>query len=199
MMLIEQTNVPAAALPLDRFKAHLRLGTGFADDGAEDALLEAFLRAAMAAIEGRTAKILLSRSFTWGVTGWRDGMREPLPVAPVNRLDEVRILDRRGTVCVCDPESYRLERDGHYPRLAAVGTMLPTIPSGGSAEVDFDAGFGPDWDSVPPDLGQAVFLLAAHYHENRLEAGLGEGVMPFGVLALTDRWRRLRMTAGGER
>ncbi|MCO8146425.1 hypothetical protein NHN26_14455 [Rhodovulum tesquicola] len=197
MMLIEQTTLPAAALPLERFKAHLRLGTGFSDDGAEDALLEAFLRASMAAIEERTAKVLLARSFTWGVNGWRDGAREPLPVAPVTRIAELRVFDRNGTVCVCDPATYRLERDGTYPRLAAVRTCLPTIPQGGGAEVDFDAGFGAEWDSVPADLGQAVFLLAAHYHEHRHEASTGEGHMPFGVAALTERWRRLRVTAGG--
>ncbi|TCP42333.1 head-tail connector protein [Rhodovulum marinum] len=197
MMLIEQTTVPATALPLDRFKAHLRLGTGFTEDGAEDALLEAFLRAAMAAIEGRTAKVILTRSFTWGVYNWRDGSRETLPVAPVTRIAELRVVDRHGTVCPCDPSSYRLERDTHFPRLAAAGTLLPSIPPGGTAEVDFDAGFGPSWDSVPPDLGQAVFLLAAHYHENRHEAALGEGHMPFGVLALIERWRRMRLTAGG--
>ncbi|TCO70915.1 head-tail connector protein [Rhodovulum euryhalinum] len=198
MMLIEQTTLPAAALPLERFKAHLRLGTGFTDDGAEDALLEAFLRAAIAAIEGRTAKVLLARSFTWVVSGWREGMREALPLAPVTRIAELRLLDRHGTVCVCESGTYRLERDINYPRLAAAGMLLPTIPPGGSAEIDFDAGFGPDWNSVPPDLCQAVFLLAAHFHENRHAAGTGDFHMPFGVLALTDRWRRLRLTAGGE-
>ncbi|MGB8623245.1 MAG: hypothetical protein WCD16_10540, partial [Paracoccaceae bacterium] len=65
MMLIEQTAVPAAALPVSQFRDHLRLGTGFADDGAQDALLEATLRAAMAALEGRTGKVLLSRPFLW--------------------------------------------------------------------------------------------------------------------------------------
>jgi len=197
MMLIEHTTVPAAALPLERFKAHLRVGTAFVDDGAEDALLEAFLRAALAAIEGRTAKVLFTRGFTWTLCAWRDGTREALPVAPVAALAELRVLDRNGTACICDPASYRLERDTHYPRIAAGGTLLPTIPPGGTAEVDFEAGFGPDWDDVPADLGQAVFLLAAHYHENRHAAGLGDGHMPFGVIALIERWRRLRLTAGG--
>ncbi len=62
MMLVEQTTVPGAALPVAEFKDHLRLGTGFADDGVQDGVLEAYLRAAMAAIEARTGKILLTRS-----------------------------------------------------------------------------------------------------------------------------------------
>ncbi|MCE8441890.1 head-tail connector protein, partial [Rhodovulum sulfidophilum] len=56
MMLIEQTRVPGAALPLAQFKAQLRLGTGFAGEENQDAYLEALLRAAIAAVEARTGK-----------------------------------------------------------------------------------------------------------------------------------------------
>ena len=63
MMLIEQTGVPTAALPVQEFKDHLRLGTGFADDTVQDALVEAYLRAALAAIEGRIGKALLPAIF----------------------------------------------------------------------------------------------------------------------------------------
>ena len=49
MMLIEQTPVPDTALPVDDFKAHLRLGSGFGQDDVQNAVLHSFLRAAMAA------------------------------------------------------------------------------------------------------------------------------------------------------
>lgn len=197
MMLIEQTTVPAAALPVGQLRDHLRLGTGFADDGVEDALLEALLRAAIAAIEGRTGKVLLTRSFVWQVLAWRDGERQPLPVAPVNTVTAVRIIDRLGAETLLDTGTYRLERDTHRPRVAADGLALPVIPMGGSAEIAFDAGFGAAWDAVPADLAQAVMLLAAHYYENRSEAALAEGGMPFGVLALLERWRTVRILGGG--
>nr|HRK43751.1 hypothetical protein [Gemmobacter sp.] len=51
MMLIEQTTVPVAALPVQILKDHLRLGTGFADEGMQDGLVESHLRAAIAAID----------------------------------------------------------------------------------------------------------------------------------------------------
>ena len=63
MVLTEQTAVPTAALPIQEFKDHLRLGTGFADDGVQDALAEGYLRAALAAIEGRIGKALIARDF----------------------------------------------------------------------------------------------------------------------------------------
>lgn len=63
MLLTEQTIVPGAALPVQAFKEHLRLGTGFGDDDVQDALAESYLRAALAAVEGRTGKALLAREF----------------------------------------------------------------------------------------------------------------------------------------
>lgn len=71
MMLIEDTAVGTEALPLAVFKEHLRLGTGFADDGLQDSLLESFLRSGMAAIEARTGKALIERRFSWTVSRWR--------------------------------------------------------------------------------------------------------------------------------
>ncbi len=197
MMLIEQTTVPLAALPVSQFKDHLRLGTGFADDGAEDALLEALLRAAMAAIEARIGKVLLERSFLWTLTAWREAARQALPVAPVSAITELKLVDRNDVETVIVPAQYVLERDTHRPVVAAVGTILPQIPLGGRAELSFDAGFGPDWASVPADLAQAVFLLSGHYYEHRQEAADGAGAMPFGVTSLIERWRTVRILGGG--
>ena len=199
MMLIERTAVPAAALPLARFKEHLRLGTGFADDTDEDVLSEALLKAAMAAIEGRTGKVLLSRELTWILGGWRRLDGQTLPVAPVSAVTEVRLIDRTDHVSVLDPAAYRIEHDTHRPALAGNGTLLPSTPLGGHVEIDFEAGFGSAWDAVPADLAQAVFLLTSHYYENRQEKVLREGAMPFGVTALIERWRPMRLTAGGAR
>lgn len=196
-MLIEQTTVPAAALPVSQFKEHLRLGTGFADDGAEDALLEALLRAAMAAVEARTGKVLLERDFIWQLTAWRGGDRQALPVAPVSAVSALNIVDRDGNTTLVDAGAYGLEPDTHRPHLVATGSALPTIPLGGRAETSFTAGFGADWAAVPADIAQAVFLLAAHYHEYRHEAAHGERAMPFGVSALIERWRTVRILGGG--
>ena len=65
MMLVEETTVPTAALPVAQFKDHMRLGSGFADDDLQDGLLESHLRAAIAVIEARTSKILIARNFMW--------------------------------------------------------------------------------------------------------------------------------------
>ena len=197
MMLIEQTSVPAAALPVAEFKDHLRLGTGFADDGTQDALVEAYLRAALAAIEGRIGKSLITRNFLLTLTGWRWPESQALPTAPVSAIVSVTVRDRAGAPDLVDPARYRLVPDSQRPKIVAEAALLPGIPPGGTVEVVFAAGFGPAWSNVPADLAQAVFLLAAQYHENRHEAGERVPAMPSGVMALIERWRTVRTLAGG--
>jgi uncharacterized phiE125 gp8 family phage protein len=45
-------------------------------------------------------------------------------------------------------------------------------------------------------MGQAALMLAAHYYDNRHDTALGPGCMPFGVTALLERYRPLRLSAG---
>lgn len=197
MMLSEVTPVPDTALPLAEFKAHLRLGTGFGEAGLQDPVLSGFLRAALAAIEGRTGKALITREFLLEVRHWRDRARMLLPIAPVATINAVHLRDAAGTETLLDPASYHLEADSHRPRLCPAGALLPAIPAGGSARISLQAGMAADWGSLPADLGQAVMLLAAHYYEHRSDTGLHGGCMPFGVTSLIERYRSLRLVAGG--
>ncbi|MEO0937007.1 MAG: head-tail connector protein [Pseudomonadota bacterium] len=199
MMLTEETPVPSAALPLEAFKAHLRLGTGFGTGAVQDEVLEGFLRAAVASIEARTGKILFTRSFSWSETMWRDLDGAGFPIAPVSTITRVALVDRNGTRTDVDAASYWLEQDSQRPRLRPVGTALPTIPAAGSVIVSFDAGFGADWTDLPADLRQAVLLLAAHYYEFRNETALSDGCMPFGVTSLIERYKTHRIGFGGLR
>lgn len=194
MLLKELSTVAPAALPLAAFKEHLRLGTGFADDTVQDALAEGYLRAALAAIEGRTAKVLLARDFALTLRDWRDPAAQTFPLAPVAAVLSVTLRDRDGLASIVSPARYRLERDLQRPRLAGAGGLLPGVPVGGEAEVAFTAGFG-DWAAVPADLQQAVLLLAAQYHEHRHD--MGQAGLPGAVAVLIERWRTVRVLGGG--
>ncbi|WP_419739887.1 head-tail connector protein [Ruegeria sp.] len=196
MMLIEETAIADAALPVDQFKAHLRLGTGFAEGDTQDEVLTGFLRAAIAAIEARTGKVLIEREFSWSLNGWRELESETLPVAPVVSVGAVTLTDALGAETVADSATYRLERDAQRPRVRAAGSCLPRIQTGGSVKIAFTAGMAADWGGLPADLGQAVLLLAAHYYEYRDEMALGAGCMPFGVTSLIQRYRTVRLGAG---
>jgi len=194
MILVELTEAPPASLPVAQLREHLRLGTGFADDGLQDGLLAGFLRAAIAAIEGRTAKALLERTFALTVTDWRRPDRQPLPLAPVSAVASVTLRDTLGAPTAVAAAAWRLDPDGTRPALVAASALLPQVATGGSATIEFDAGYGPEWDDVPADLGQAVMMLAAHYHDYRHDTALGSGCMPFGVTALIERYRPLRLS-----
>jgi uncharacterized phiE125 gp8 family phage protein len=195
-MLVEETSVPSLALPVTQFKDHLRLGTGFPDDAIQDPILESFLRSAIAAIEARTSKALIERSFSYTISDWRDPLDQLLPVAPVTALVSVKLFDANDVPTVLDPGSYWLVRDTQQPRVRFAGSARPSVPNGGSGEITFVAGFGPNWSDIPADLAQAVFLLAAHYYEHRQAAGAADAGLPFGVSALIQRFRSLRIFAG---
>lgn len=199
MILMEETTVPQTVLPLAEFKAHLRLGTGFADADIQDPVLEGFLRAALAAIEARTGKALLVRDFSWVIGMWRDPGGQALPVAPVRAIQSVTLRNRADETEVISADLYRLERDAHRPVLRPRGTFLPAIAPGGVAEIVFRAGYSDAWTDLPADLAQAVLLLGGHYYEHRQETGLGEGCMPFGVTSLIERYRTVRLLGGGVR
>ena len=148
MMLIEETSIPDAALPVDAFKAHLRLGTGFGQDGLQDEVLKSFLRAAIAAIEARTGKVLIARAFSWTLNAWRDRAGQVLPLAPVRALTALVLVDPAGQETDIALSTVRLERDAQRPRLRPMASLLPMVPAGGSVRVTFDAGFAPDWDGL---------------------------------------------------
>lgn len=197
MMLVEQTLVPAAALPVASFKAHMRLGSGFADDDLQDGLLETHLRAALAAIEARTGKILIERSFEWTLTAWRDAYREPLPLAPVSAVDDVILIDRFGVETTAPAGGWRLAPDTHRPRLIGINGPLLPVPQDGSVRIVLTAGYGASWTDLPEDLAQAVFLLAAHFYEFRHATNSAGADIPFGVAALIAPYRNVRLFAGG--
>ena len=197
MMLVEETTVPNAALPVAQFKDHLRLGSGFSDDAIQDGLLTGHLRAAMAAIEARTGKILIEREFSWTLTAWRDARRQPLPVSPVSAVSGVTLTHINGVETVIDPDLWYLEPDLQRPSLHPLGTCLPDIPQGGSVTLGILAGYGPEWDDLPADLAQAVILLAAHFYEYRFDVTRAAPALPPCVLGLIERHRTVRMFMGG--
>lgn len=198
MMLTEQTQIANATLPVQQFKDHLRLGSGFADISLQDGLLQAYLRSAIAAIEKRIGKVILARRFMLTLEDWRHRSAQSLPVAPVTAIVSVGLRDAANVETLLAQTSYRLVQDTHRPKVAANGILLPSPVDGGRIEVVFDAGFGATWDLVPPDLAQAVLLLAAQYYEDRHQAEASQNGVPGVVQNLIERWRVVRVLGGGE-
>lgn len=96
MFLTETGTIAGSALPLAPFRDHLRLGRGFSDDAVQDSLLESQLRAALAAIEARTAKALIARDFRLELPCWRDPSAQALPLAPIAAISAITLVDGGG-------------------------------------------------------------------------------------------------------
>ncbi len=73
---------------------------------------------------------------------------------------------------------------------------LPTVPQGWRVAIEFEAGFGVAWGDVPPDLRQAVLLLAAEFYEHRHGDGTVRVALPAAVGGLIERWRQVRVLGG---
>ncbi len=199
MILVEETTVPQSALPIATFKDHMRLGSGFSDDGLQDDVLEGSLRSALAAIEARTGKVLMIRTFSWTVSRWRDRYRQPLPVAPVNAVIAVTLVDRAGFETDFPATAWHLEPDSQRPHLVADGGSLPDAPNGGAVRVMLDAGIASDWSAIPADIAQAVLLLAAHFYEFRYDTGGTVSRFPTMVESLIAPYRTIRLLGGARR
>ncbi len=197
MMLVEETAPVAEELPVAGLREYLRLGSGFqiAADAAENAALAGFLRAAMAAIEARTGKVLLERVFRLRLSDWRDPQCQSLPLAPVIAIEQIGMEDGAGNLSELAQTAYRLKQDIQRPTIEPVGAAFPQVPGNGQVVIRFRAGFGPLWSDVPADLAQAVIMLAVRYYEDR-GATEKHAVLPFGVSALIERWRSVRVLGG---
>ena len=156
--------------------------------------MEAYLRASISAVEGRTGIVLLNKSFNWGLTNWRHYDRQVLPVRPISVVTELKMIDQAGVENVLGAENYYLEKDSQNPALVSVGLALPVIPTNGSVEVTFLAGYGANWADVPDDLGRAVLMLAAEFYENRTSRDAAS--LPSGILSLLERFRKVRLLGG---
>ncbi|MBM7068038.1 hypothetical protein [Actibacterium sp. 188UL27-1] len=192
MELKELAPVPVASLPIASFKEHLRLGTGFADAGGEDGLLERFLRAAIAEVEQHTGKALLERIFQLKLASWSVAR---LPIAPVGIVVRARLQAADGSFADLSAGDYALGYDRHRPTVTAVGGTFPAVPRGGALLLDLEAGFGPDWADVPPDLALAVMQLAARHYEDRTGTALDTKVAAENIGRLLRPWTKLSVGA----
>ncbi|WP_341860999.1 hypothetical protein [Gymnodinialimonas sp. 57CJ19] len=193
MMMVELTSVPSASLPVDALSSHLRLSSGFADDGSQDTLLEGCLRSAMAAIEARIGKVLMRRQFALTLVVWHNPASHGLPIAPVSSVDSVKLIARNGAETIVDEDRYVLRADAHRPSIETVAGSLPTPPEGGTIEVTLTAGFGPDWNNIPADLQRALLALASEFYGS---GGAVSPQMPGHVMALIEPYRQIRLRGG---
>jgi uncharacterized phiE125 gp8 family phage protein len=179
-----RTAPPAALLSTADLKAHLRVQH---DD--EDALIDSYAAAAVDHCQRLAQRAFLTQGFTYVIrngAGWRMG-RVQLPMPPLAAVAAVRVrTTEEGAASVIPALNYHVDSASE----PGVVTQLAGFQAGAVHEFDFLAGTGTA-ANVPPELVQAVRLLAAHWYENR-ESGLVGTIskeIEFAVSALVEPYR----------
>ncbi|MEM9572108.1 MAG: head-tail connector protein [Pseudomonadota bacterium] len=182
---------PAAEAPLslDTVKAFLRIG----HDG-EDALIADLLEAARERLEQVAGLALVVQTVRVCRTEWPSGLHgrgARLPMAPVQQLDAVRVVDADGAA-VEQTEFFSL----NCGRLALrPWTVLPMLAIGAHIEIDLQVGFGAATD-VPDDLREALLHLIGDMYRSRTpsgHAGPAELGLPQQVQAILDARKQVRL------
>ena len=203
-------NPPIAALLLDEVRDHLRI-----PDDSEDASLGALTAAAESLIETYLGVALVDREVAiylscWpGCTvaqDWWQGVREgamttlgpdttgtALPVRPVSEITKVETLGPNATWAVVPSSRYGLV-PGLEPRFYATtaGTWPQPSRMADGIRITAVAGFGPDWNSVPPAIRRALLMLIAHLYVHRGDEAEGS-LDASGVLPFLSPYRRKRL------
>ena len=171
-------------------KAHLR-----AEGSAEDGLIQSYLDAAAAHVEGVTGKLLTRREVVQDAAGFHSsgGAYLSLWWGPNPTGLTIDYLDAAGLAAtVVLPRGVR-------DRIYAPVAGWPTARDYSPVAVTYTAGFavGAGQTPVPADLVQAQLMLVAHWYSNREAVALGGSAaaspaeLPLGVKALCFPFRRV--------
>lgn len=171
------------ALTLDEIKHHLRI-----TEDAEDAYLSSLLETATQTIEAAYSLALILRDVAVYMDAWPretrlrwwDGLREgtigdlvtprpafQLPLRPVQVLVGIDIWQAGSWQTQLLDGSYI--QPGLSPQIYPAAVLVgaePDRPLDG-IRVTLRAGFGPDWNAVPPAIQMALLRLIAHLYEHR--------------------------------
>lgn len=168
-------------IELDIARQHLRQ-----DSGADDIMIEVYLRAAVDSVERDTGRALISQRWEYTTNDFSLGSVW-LPRAPVLSIESVK----KG-----EPSDEEFSDFSGYvsylpsgPNADAAQIRIDTPPSG-LLRVTYVAGYGPSGRDVPAALNAAVLLALGSLYENR-EAEAEKSGSTARMLAENPAYERL--------
>jgi uncharacterized phiE125 gp8 family phage protein len=188
MNRLKQVTPPAVPpVSLAEAKQFLRLET--AD---EDALIGALIATAVERCEDYTGRALITQTWRLVFDAW-PGPAVSLVKAPLLAVDHIKTFAADDSAQTLDPAAYFVDRDAAPGRVVARAGQAWPVPGRASAgiEIQFQAGYGANWNQVPQALRSGLLALVATFFERRLEpAG---GALPQAVTALWHPYRIIRL------
>lgn len=189
--------VTAPAAPpvtLQEVKQHLRLVAGAETYTTEDGILQIYLDAAIAYLDGYSGvlgRCLVTQTWRQDFDAWSRCPRLPLLAAAIS---SVKYRKEDGTLSTVATADYSLKADdlGSYVRFADDYSFSADLAESQAILIEFTAGFGAATD-VPAALKAAILLLVAHWYVNRetVVTGTIATALPMAVDALITPYRRV--------
>lgn len=188
----ETSTASGLAINIADLKSHLRLSTS-----DEDGLLTLYARAATHYVETKTRRALITRTFRLEMPEFPQahGNSFELPLAPVSSVQSIQYYDTQGVLTTWGTENYALDATSALPRIVpAYSVPYPYVQSqhADGVQVNFTAGYGSTFASVPQGLQFVVMLLAGHFWANRMpvEAVGGAGAeIPYTLQFAMDSYK----------
>ncbi|TQE98658.1 MAG: hypothetical protein FKY71_12680 [Spiribacter salinus] len=181
---LQRVTEPARVVEASVVKQHLRV-----DTSVEDTLIERYIDAAVASIEGQYGIGVLMNEQQWKAFFDRFYGIIRLPLFPVKSIDAIKYIDQDGDEQTLDASVYRVDTVSNPARITTEFNQTWPITRArepNAVTVEFTGGF----DTVPKDLEQAVILFASHLFENRQPVVEGtRRELPMAVEAILSRYR----------
>lgn len=173
-------NTAATASPVTvaEVKANARI-----DGDDEDALVAAYIAAAVRSIEEMTGRALMAQTWDYKTYGLKGNRKIKLPKVPVSAISAVTYFDRDNAEQSLSAGNFLLyTADDKAIVQPSDGTDWPsTYDRPDAVKITFVAGYSSASD-VPEGLRQAVILLATHWFEHRAPVGDGKAMpIPFAI------------------
>lgn len=139
----------------------------------DDDLLAIYIDAATAQVQADTGRAIVKQQWQASLECFPAVIYLPKP--PLLAVESIKYFDTDGVEQTLDPASYQVSKIGIVGRIApAPGLSWPSVQTGrfNGVNVVYQAGHVDIIDDVvqgeaPAQLRQAIYLLAAHFYENR--------------------------------
>lgn len=170
----------------DEMKSHL-----YVSGTDHDTYIASLIKAARSAIESETNRALMTQDWVLTLDRFPSGVIE-LPYPPIQSIQEIAYTDSNGDAQTLDAANYQLDTAAEPGRLAPARLCSWPTTDGetlGAVSITYRAGWT-SADDIPPELLQAIKLLAGHWFENREEVVVGTTAsqLPFAVRAIVNHW-----------
>lgn len=179
------------AVSLDEAKAHLRV-----DHGDDDALIDIYLRASIAGLDGPGGALnrgLITQSYVCDLPCFPCGVID-LPMGGVSEVTTVGYIDSDGAAQTVPDSVWQLVTNNRFTAYLALksGQYWPTaIDQAGAVTIEFKSGFGNAPASIPFNIKAAILLMTGELYQNTAQTSDRQAYENPTYAALLDQYRKI--------